>query len=78
MSRRQKFALNTEEEDVELDIALSGYGDLTLQKQITISGDDLSAINTFEDPNKIVPVEKEASGTKAVLPALSWNVLIMK
>lgn len=71
------FALNTEEDDLELEIDLQGYGDLSLKKQIVLSGDDLSAINTFEAPETVVPKEIAASGTKAVLPKQSWNVLIL-
>ncbi len=72
------FALNTEEEDLELSIELNGYGERSIEKHIVLAGDDLAAINTFEAPDAVVPKELPASGTKAVLPKQSWNVLVMK
>ena len=72
------FALNTEEEELELTIDLNGYGEKQIVKHIVLSGEDLSAINTFEAPDTVVPKELSSSGMKAVLPKQSWNVLLLK
>lgn len=72
------FALNTEEEELTLSVDLNGYGDKSIAKHIVLSGDDLSAINTFDAPETVLPKELSSSGKEVVLPPLSWNVLILK
>lgn len=72
------FALNIEEEELELSLELNGYGEKSICLHTVLSGENLSAINTFEAPDKVVPKELTASGTKAVLPKQSFNVIVMK
>ena len=72
------FLLNADtQEDVCAQLDLQGYGDLKLKKHLTLCGEDPSAINTFEEPDKITMQEVEVKDEKAaVLPKMSWNVLI--
>jgi len=73
------FVINADENnDTELDMEFAGYGDRKVVKHIAICGDDLDAINTV-DEEKVAPVEIAASNeSKAVLPKLSFNVLVLK
>jgi alpha-N-arabinofuranosidase len=74
------FVLNCDqEEDTEFELKLQGYGDKKLKKHFVLAGDDLSAQNTLEAPDNVVMRELKITGrqtTAAVLPKLSWNVLI--
>lgn len=75
------FTLNCDQqEDVEFKAELAHFGDVTLTQHIVLDGDDLSASNTFETPDNVVPREiavgkEEAKSLNTVLPKLSWNVL---
>lgn len=72
------FALNTDQkEDMRLDIRLNGYGKKSLKKHYALFGDDYSAINTFEHPDKVTMKELPISEDEVVLPKLSWNLLIL-
>lgn len=73
------FALNcSEDEDTELDIELQGYGDKNIKKHLILTGNDLTPINTIDDPDKIVMQELDIpEGTKVVLPKLSCSVIIL-
>ena len=74
------FVLNAEEtEETELTLDLQGFGDRKLVKHLALYGDDLEAINTIEEPDKVTVKEMKVSGTNtAVLPKLSFNVLVLK
>ena len=74
------FALNADEnEETELSFDLQGFGDRKIIRHIALFGDNLDAINTIDAPDNVTLTELEASGTdKAVLPKLSFNVLILK
>ena len=51
------FALNiNEQEEVNVSIDFSSFGQLTLVEHICLYGDDLHAINTFEEPEKVKPM----------------------
>ncbi|MCD8335954.1 MAG: hypothetical protein LUD18_01505 [Lachnospiraceae bacterium] len=73
------FVLNCEEkETVELNIELSGYGDLKVKKHLTLCGEDYEIRNTVEEPDNVTMKEVKVSGEKCVeLPPLSWNVVIL-
>ena len=43
-------------------------------RHITLTGDDLKAVNTAEDPLAVVPEELPVGG-RIILPARSWNVI---
>ena len=72
------FVLNADtQEDICAELDLQGYGDLKLKKHLSLCGEDPSAINTFEEPDKITMKELDVTDEKAaVLPKMSWNVLI--
>lgn len=75
------FALNCDQnEAVEFRAELGHFGKPTLKRHIILDGADLSACNTFETPDAVVPREvrigaEEAESLKTILPKLSWNVL---
>ena len=75
------FALNiNEQEEVNVSIDFSSFGQLTLVEHICLYGDDLHAINTFEEPEKVKPMSlsiEQQTGTsfEVSVPRLSWNVL---
>ncbi len=76
------FVLNCcQDEDVEFEISLEGYGDKKVKKHIALYGDDLEAINTIDNPDRVTLKEMDISNykedTTVVLPKLSWNVIVM-
>jgi len=69
--------------DVELRILFEGFENLKIIEHIVMSGEDLFASNTLEEPDKVVPrseVKKESTGREfnVMLPRLSWNVIRFK
>ena len=73
------FVLNCDqEEDVEFEIDLQGYGNKKVKKHLVLNGENYEARNTIEDPDRVTMKELEASGANhVVLPKLSWNVVIL-
>lgn len=73
------FVLNcSQDEVVKFDIRLQGYGDKELKRHLVLSGGDLELRNTPEKPDQVVMKEiKPEEKMSAVLPELSWNVLIL-
>lgn len=75
------FALNcSQDEDTEFTVELQGYGNKKLKKHLALFGDDPEVRNTIDQPDNVVMKEMdiaETSGTTAVLPKMSWNVLIL-
>ena len=75
------FALNiNEQESMTINLDFSSFENLTLIEHICLTGDDLHAINTFEEPENVKPVSlsiENQTGTSfdLSLPKLSWNVL---
>ncbi len=75
------FAVNRDmEEDFLLDLDLRAFGDLELKEHILLHHDDVRAVNTEEDPERVAPAPGPGGRTdrgraQVVLPALSWNVL---
>ena len=59
------------EEDAELSLDLRGFGELTLESHLRLCCDDLKAVNTADDPQRVMP----DSGDGKTLPRQSWNVL---
>ena len=75
------FVVNRDmKEDYELGIDLRSFGDLSVKEHILLHHDDVKAVNTEEDPDKVAP-RQGPGGTvdegKATIkiPALSWNVI---
>lgn len=75
------FALNIhEQEPMTINLDFSSFENLSWIEHICLTGDDLHAINTFEEPEKVKPVSlniEKQTGTnfELSLPKLSWNVL---
>lgn len=68
------FAVNLDlRESVELDCVLD-FEKAELFEHLQLHDDQPLAINTYQNPNRIVPKEVELSD-RVVLPPLSWNVL---
>lgn len=75
------FAVNRDmKDDILLDCDLRAFGDLRPVEHIVLHNDDVKAVNTEDDPNKVHPYTSENgqmdSGKFTVrIPALSWNVI---
>lgn len=75
------FILNTDQHDaVELDLHITDFGHVTMIAHEVLSGDDLFAVNTFQEPEKVVPhsVPCETVTQNQVvitLEKLSWHML---
>jgi len=78
------FAINRSlDEAMPLDIALSGFGTLALAEALVLCHDDLDAVNTMEDPDKVRPMPLDGvsvTGDRVVLslPAASWAMLRLR
>ena len=65
------------EEDCELTLALNGFDNYRVSKHSVLTGEDLQAVNTADDPGRVVPREMPQE-EKIVLPKQSWNLLILE
>ena len=75
------FAVNRDmAEAIELACDLRAFGALRVVEHIVLHHDDVKAVNTEENPDRVAPV-KGAGGVldggrlNVVLPGLSWNVI---
>ena len=73
------FVLNCDqEEDVEFEVDLQGYGDKKVKKHLVLAGNDYSVMNTIEHPDAVEMEEKEVTAANSVvLPKMSWNVIVL-
>ena len=74
------FVCNYAQENTEVDLELRSFGDLVCREFVSMESNDLGAVNTFADPERVKPVEHEPvamrSGRAAVrLAPMSWNFL---
>ena len=75
------FAVNKSlEEDLEVSCDLRQFEGYQVKEHIVLTNDDMKAVNTEADPEKVVPVESAASridGGKlsTVLGKHSWNMI---
>ena len=75
------FAVNRSlTDDITLDCDLRAFGELKPLEHIVLHNDDVKAVNTEADPDRVKPVKgrngKIDGGKYSVkLPALSWNVI---
>jgi len=78
------FALNRDlDEDMEVTTDLRQYEGYHVARHIVMTHADLEAINDEAHPNNVVPVEGgnsklDAGVLTSVLPAKSWNVIILE
>ncbi|RJK93825.1 alpha-N-arabinofuranosidase [Vallicoccus soli] len=68
------------EEPLPLEVALHGFGPLVLAEHSVLADDDPYAVNTADDPDRVVPREGRDARVldgrlEALLPPVSWNVL---
>ena len=71
------FVLNRSlDEDITADISISS--ELSGIEHIMLSGYDLHAVNTSEDPLSVVPSSKALEKGPVTFPKASWNVLRYK
>lgn len=69
------FAVNLNlRESVEFESRLA-FENMQLVRHIQLSDSQPLAINSFENPDRVVPKEIAVTGNDVVLPPLSWNVL---
>ncbi|MCH5254148.1 MAG: alpha-N-arabinofuranosidase [Lachnospiraceae bacterium] len=75
------FAVNKDlQEDMEVTIDLRQYSDYGIKEHIVLHDQDLKAVNTQEDPNRVVPKKNGCSSVSdgiltAVMKSKSWNVI---
>ena len=67
------FAVNRSLED-SAEIEGNGFDGMKLISHTVLNCDDMKAVNSYEDPEHIVPAELPVAD-KILLPAHSWNVL---
>jgi alpha-N-arabinofuranosidase len=73
------FAVNRSlDEDISLELDMTGFGSLELIEHIQLVNEDLKAVNTAKEPEKVVPSEGRTSGTAVLLEKHSWNVIRYK
>lgn len=77
------FLLNRGTEALDLACCLRDYPGCSVEEVITMTSNDLLAINTADDPGRVVPVQSKdyrmENGSLTVkLPAYSWNVVRVK
>ena len=78
------FVLNTHQDDaVDYQLNLESFGRLQLIDHQVLAGDDPFAGNTFEDPTRICPTQKQTDVQPGEaftfeLPAASWTMLRFK
>jgi alpha-N-arabinofuranosidase len=72
------FAVNLSlRESVELESKFA-FENATLSRHIQLYDSQPLAVNSFENPNRVVPKEVRVTSENPVLPPLSWNVLQYK
>ncbi len=69
------FAVNLSlRESVELDCELQ-FNSVKLASHIQMYDTQPMAVNTFDNPERVIPKEVKVSTNNVILPPLSWNVL---
>ena len=79
------FAVNrSTSEPVDLTVELAAFGRaLTVLEAWTVSDDDLTAQNTLDQPNRVVPRPTETASVgadavlTAILPPASWTAILL-
>lgn len=75
------FVLNcSQEEETSFELKLQGYGEKKVKQHLVLSGDNLEARNTLENPENVMVKNMDVSGyhdTTIILPKLSWNVIVL-
>lgn len=75
------FILNCDQqEDVEINLDFRSFGLVKPLEHVVLNGTELTAVNSFKEPEKVRPINLEISAEEiniipVVLPKLSWNML---
>lgn len=75
------FVLNcNQDEDVALNLDIKEFGDLELIEHQVMTGSDLFAVNSFENPENVVPVmaatqQADGQSFEFNISKLSWNMI---
>jgi alpha-N-arabinofuranosidase len=74
------FAVNRSGAALPLEVVLRELDGVQLAEHIVLADDDLDAVNTAEQPDRVAPTAGtgaavEGNSLRAELPARSWNVL---
>ena len=78
------FAVNKDRnEDLEVSCDLRQFADYSVVEHIVLTDDDMKAVNTESDPNRVAPVQSGASRMDngrftTVFGKHSWNVVRLK
>ena len=78
------FAINRSTEDtLALNAALGGFGDLEVVESFVLGGGDPYAVNTREEPEKVVPTSLDSArivdgDLSAQLPPVSWCAIRLR
>ncbi len=76
------FILNTEQEDeVTMTLSFGEFGKLKMKEHQVMTGKDLFAVNTFDNPVQIKPEAVEVDTTvgnefEVTLPKVSWHMML--
>lgn len=73
------FCLNIGEDAMDVSVDLRSFGKVRMKEHLTLAGDGLDAVNTFDHPDAVTvrPAECDrdtADAFRLVLPGLSWNI----
>jgi len=74
------FAVNRGEQALSLDVDLRAFPSLRLAGHTIVADDDIRAVNTREQPDRVVPREHDGArivrrNLHAELPAVSWSCI---
>jgi alpha-N-arabinofuranosidase len=70
------FAVNRSlENDIEMELDLSGFGEMSLVGHIKLNCADLKAVNTAAQPDKVTPASGKTENMTATLEKHSWNAI---
>ena len=73
------FAINRSlDEKCELDIDMKDLEGYRPVKHIALEGEDLTAHNSAQNPDNVVPTEHAVDGNGIVLAKTSWNMIIFE
>ncbi|MDT0164413.1 alpha-N-arabinofuranosidase [Actinotalea sp. AC32] len=70
-------------EEVSVSADLRGFGGVDLVEATLVGDDDLFAVNTVDEPDRVVPTPHPAaavdgSGLRATLPPASWSMFLLQ
>ncbi len=68
------FAVNRADEALAPELVADGFPPLLLKEHLLLQCDDMKAVNTVSDPNRVKPVTRSPA-LPLSLPKFSWNVL---